>query len=474
MDALSTARTRIAATGGAIAVALLTAGLPARAADADAPWSITSHAVERIAAAADHLYALGGGEVLTFDGEGHPLGRCAGFTAPPQAERRAPLGAPDAEEALRAAGLPDGDDSTPEAEDALEDEGLGLRRRARKQLDGGVIPRALASNGRSGGIWIATSSGLFLGDEDGCRPAGLDGRDLLLVAANGEAVVGATEDLLFRRAGDDAATFTVAAGLVERPRALALEADGAALVADDEGVLLFTGAGEAERILDRPTDALVVCGDAALALADDGVYRWTAGAAPVRTADRPPVRAIACGPAPGARWIATGLGVWTSPDGVTWTERTETLGSSVAGAATVGERTWLAIDNGLSAIDLTSVQSDRPRANRSFPIGAPAAPGFAPLRPPRLVAPALPWPQVTAMFGAQRTIDRHVWELMLLLTFPLERAAGRRVDPTLVAAERARRDGALAGEEIELSAARGDGERAARLDAVLNEREALR
>jgi hypothetical protein len=78
------------------------------------------------------------------------------------------------------------------------------------------------------------------------------------------------------------------------------------------------------------------------------------------------------------------------------------------------------------------------------------------------------------MFGAQRTIDRHVWELMLLLTFPLERAAGRRVDPTLVAAERARRDGALAGEEIELSAARGDGERAARLDAVLNEREALR
>ena len=475
MDALPTARTRAATTSGAIAVALLTAGLPARAAALQAPWSVTSHAVDRIAAGADRLYALGGGEVLTFDGEGHALGRCAGFAAPPRAERRAPLGAPDAEEVLRAAGLPDGDDSTPEAEDALEDEGLGWKRHARKQPDAGIIPHALASNGGSGPVWIATSSGVFLGDEGGCRPAGLDGRDLLLIAANGQAVIGATEDLLFRRPREDDATFTVVAGLADRPRALALAADGAALVADDQGVLVFAGDREAERILDRPTDALVVCGDTALALADDGVYRWTPGGAPVRTADRPPARTIACGPAPSARWIATGLGVWTSPDGASWTERIETLGRSVAGAATVGERTWLAIDNGLSAIDLTAVQSERSLANRTFANGTPIASGFAPLRPPRLVAPTLPWPQVTAMFGAQRTLDRRVWELMLLLTFPLDRAAGRRVDPTAVAAERARRDAALAGEQTDLATMPIDkGERDARLDAVLNEREALR
>ena len=141
----------------------------------------------------------------------------------------------------------------------------------------------------------------------------------------------------------------------------------------------------------------------------------------------------------------------------------------------MGERTWLAIDNGLSAIDLAAAPSDRPRAGGSFAFGTPAAPGFAPLRPPHLVAPTLPWPQVTAMFGAEQTIDRRVWEHMLLLTFPLERAAGRRVDPTLVAAELARRDAALAREQTELTAAPGDGdERDARLDAVLNEREALR
>ena len=64
---------------------------------------------------------------------------------------------------------------------------------------------------------------------------------------------------------------------------------------------------------------------------------------------------------------------------------------------------------------------------------------------------------------------------MLLLTFPLERAAGRRVDPTLVAAERARRDEALAREQTDLATMPIDGdERDARLDAVLNEREALR
>src|SRR5262249_4710618 len=162
------------------------------------------------------------------------------------------------EEVLRAAGLPD-DDSTQEAEDALEDEGLGPRRRARPAPDA-VVPRALAAKGDAGAAWIATSSGIFRGDENGCRPAGRDGLsplvvDLLVVAAAGMTVAAATDDLLFRRgsaavgddagdpddapANDDTATFTVAAGLASRPRALAVWSDGTPLVADDDGVVAF-------------------------------------------------------------------------------------------------------------------------------------------------------------------------------------------------------------------------------------------
>src|SRR5207248_9663465 len=149
----------------------------------------------------------------------------------------------------------------------------------------------------AGEVWLATSSGVFRAGETGCRSAGLGGRDLLLVAAAPGAVRVATEELLFRRASDDASgageedgAFTVLAGLAERPRALAIDAAGATLVADDDGVEVVGGDGAVERILDHPTDALAVCGGEAVALADDGVYRWVPGGAPVRTGDRPPIR----------------------------------------------------------------------------------------------------------------------------------------------------------------------------------------
>jgi hypothetical protein len=346
----------------------------------------------------------------------------------------------------------------------------------------------MATSETSDAVWIATSSGIFRGDENGCLPAGLDGRDLLLVAAAGGALVAATDNLLFRRAaridgdsgGDDDATFTVIAGLAERPRALALGADGAAIVADDDGILVVGGDGAAVRILDRATDAVAVCAGVAIALADDGVYRWTPGTPPLRTSDRPPVRGITCGPAGEARWIATGLGVWTSPEGAAWTERTETLGRRVAGAASMGERVWLAIDNGLVAFDATDEGhgAGRRLAGRS---SVPAEAGFAPIPTRHLVAPTLPWPEVTALFGFARTPDRRSWQVMMLLTFPLGRAGGRRVDPTKVAAESARRDQALAREQIDLDAGPGsldeeldDTEREARLDSVRQEREALR
>jgi hypothetical protein len=325
-------------------------------------------------------------------------------------------------------------------------------------------------------VWIATSSGVFLGDEAGCRPVGLDGRDLLLVATARGQVMAATEDLLFRRAaeaGDGDGTFTVLAGLAERPRALAIDAAGAALVADDDGVQVVGSDGAVARILDRPTDALAVCGGEAVALSDDGVYRWLPGGAPVRTGDRPPIRAIGCGSAPEVSWIGTGLGVWTSADAATWRERSETLGRRVAGAATLGDRTWLAIDDQLSVVDLTArAQGDEtaPRARGRSTAGPP------PLSNRRLVAPALPWPWVTALFGAeQRTPDRRGWEVMLLVTFPLGRARTRQGEATALAAERIRRDEALAREETDLEMdPAGDEETDAHLQVLQQEREALR
>jgi hypothetical protein len=293
-------------------------------------------------------------------------------------------------------------------------------------------------------------------------------------------VVAATADLLFRRAvgtgsdahAADAASFTVAAGLTVRPRALAVWTDGTALVADDDGVERVGGDGTADRILDHPTDALSICGDTAVALADDGVYRWTAGSAPLRTSDRPPVRAIACGSAPDARFVATGLGVWISPDAVTWTERRGTLGRSVTGAATVGARTWLATDDGLDPVDLSAAEEP---AGEAVP-HADAGLGLPPAgrRPPGLTT--LPWPWVTAVLGAQRTKDRRTWQVMLVVTFPLGRVAGARLDPAAVAAESARRDQLLARAQVDLEADPGDGdaEREARLESVLQEREALR
>jgi hypothetical protein len=506
MDALSSPRhwfqrQRHQRSPAAIAAATLVAATlatlpPRRAAGLEARQVMTGHPLDRIVAGANRLFALGGGEVRTFDGDGETLGRCAGFAPPPATGRRAALGGLEPDEVLRAAGLPD-DDSTPEAEEALEDEGLESKRRTgpQPQSDGGILPHAIAAGGTSDAVWIATSAGLFRGDENGCLPAGLDGRDLLLVAAAGGALVAATDTLLFRRApnldgdggggdGDgDGATFTAVSGLTERPRALALAADGAALVADDGGILMIGGDGTTARILDRPTDAVAVCGDVAIALSDDGVYRWTAGTAPARTSDRPPIRAIACGPPGPERWIGSGLGIWTSPDGTTWTERTEGLGRRVTGAATVGRRVWLAIDDELVAFDPTRGEQEVRRSALS------ATPdGFAPVPTRHLLPPTLPWPEITALFGLGRRPDRRSWQVMMLLTFPLGRAAGRHVDPTALAAESARRDQALAREEIDLAAepegGTNDGEtndeeldrleREARLDSLRREREALR
>jgi hypothetical protein len=447
--------------------------------------SSPSRRIDRLVAGDGRLFALRGGEVVTFDGLGQQLGRCSAVAAPPPRGDRSSLGAPDAEEVLQAAGLPD-DDSTQDAEDALADEGLGPARRAHPLPSPGVEPRDLSAAPGAEIVWVATSSGVFRGDESGCAPAGLAGRDLLAVAAANGIVLAASEDLLFRReapeveerddgsaAEDAGATFTVAAGLTSRPRALAVGADGQAIVADDDGVSIIGRDDTATRVLDRAADAIAVCGGVAAVLSSDGVYAWRPGDAVARLGDRPPARFLTCGPTADARWIATGLGVWTSADGATWTERPEMLGRSVAGAAWTGDRLWLAVDGGLVALDA----GGEPRGG--WPAGArprtgDLSGGWSALPTRRLKPPLIPWPWVTAMLGSERTPDRHAWSVMVLLTFPLGRLGSHHLDPTALANELVRRDVALAAEEIDLLDAPPDDEVDARLAAIRREREALR
>ena len=228
------------------------------------------------------------------------------------------------------------------------------------------------------------------------------------------------------------------------------------------------------RILDRPTDAVAVCGDVAAALSNDGVYTWSPGVPPVRVGDRPPARTLACGRAASERWIATGVGVWTSADGATWVERPEMLGRSVAGAAIVGDRLWLAVDDGLVALDASAPADEGSATAARWTMEPPSGAGLRALPTRRLIAPAIPWPWVTAAFGTERTPDRHAWSVMVLLTFPLGRLGGRRGNPTALADELVQRDLALAAEQADLRAASSGDEVDARLAAVLQEREALR
>ena len=136
--------------------------------------------------------------------------------------------------------LPD-DDSTLEAEDALDDERGTSRRPALAAAAPPVRPRALAA--ADGRAWAATNDGLYRVTPEGCRRAALAGRDLLVLAASASKVVTASADLLFQAdatdpesGGGDAWRFRPIAALAARPRALAIDAMGAILVADDRGI----------------------------------------------------------------------------------------------------------------------------------------------------------------------------------------------------------------------------------------------
>src|SRR5438552_18300958 len=103
MDALSSSRRcrrwSVASAAATVAAAALVLFTPKGAAALEAPRVMTGHPLDRVVAGANRLFALSGSEVRTFDGDGEPPGRCAGFPPPPRTERPAPLRGLAADEA---------------------------------------------------------------------------------------------------------------------------------------------------------------------------------------------------------------------------------------------------------------------------------------------------------------------------------------------------------------------------------------
>jgi hypothetical protein len=441
-----------------------------------AAWPAVARArISSLAAGGARLFALDENAVVILDDGGHPVGRCARLAAPaarapsappspaPATRDRAGIGAPEPEDVLRAVGLPVDDLDSSAAEAVLDAAGLRPLRRHRLPATEPVVElRGLAADPATDDVWIATSAGLYRGRADGCTPWALSGRELRLVAAGADLVAATTEGLLWRF---DAATGGLAGvtGLASPPRALAIARDGHALVAGAEGLLSIDPGGRADRLIDEPVDAIVACGDRNAALADDGVYVWRNGERPARTAARPPARTLACGPTPETPWLAAGVGLWGSPDGVAWSDLPGWRGLSIASVVAIHGRVWVASDGVLRQVDA---------APQDAPAGSRAA--LPPLSTgERDLLALVPWPQVALVAAGQRTETRSGWSAVLLLTFPVGGRGPRRAP---VSTERARRDAALAAEEAFLTgpAPAQDDERAARLRLVKREREALR
>jgi hypothetical protein len=453
----------------ACAAALALAG-SARAATA-APDRITD-----LVAGTNLLFALRGNTVVTFDATGREIARCPRFEARQSAPAMtlARSGPFDAQEALRQAGLPDDDFQTSEAEEVLAAEGLTPRRQRRVAPEGPIIVHALAASAAADDVWIATSAGLYRGRRGGCARVALAGRDVLAVAAAGAAVAAATAELLWRST-DGGEHFHVAAGLVARPRALAVVDVARTLVADDDAVVEIGIDGAARAVLDRGAAVLAGCDGDALALAGDGVWAWRMDAAAERVGDRPLARTLACGDGGTERFIAVGDNLYASADGAVWRARPALPGRTFAAAA-IGNRIWLATDEGVVPLDEVSTMAPI-RSGAGLPqLPAPPPPiALPPLQTAHLLEPVFPWPQLAIVFTAERTPLRQGWSLVAMVVFRLERGVAAHGDGRRVAAELVRRDAALAAQELELATTPSDDpSRNARLRALRQEREALR
>ncbi|MFL5306619.1 MAG: hypothetical protein ACJ8F1_15490 [Polyangia bacterium] len=433
-----------------------------------------SGGIEQLVSGGDRLFAIRDGTVLTFDSSGSVIGRCSRLVDVPARRQPRPFRLIDGADVLHDAALPD-DDSTLEAEDALDDERGTSRRPALAAAALPARPRALAA--ADGRAWAATNDGLYRVTPEGCRRAALAGRDLLVLATSASKVVTASADLLFQadatdveNGGSEAWRFRPIAALAARPRALAIDAMGAILVADDRGVTRVDPGAASTRLLDQPAHTVTTCGGTVVALAAAGVYTWD-GLHLTRAGDAPPARLLACGTAP-RRWVAGGSGVWSSSDATIWTAHLAALGASVTALAVVGGRAWVAADDGLTVVSLETGDvcgAPPPTLDLGPPHRAPNAP------------PSWVWPEVGALVMADRTGTRRTVTAFLLLRFPFDRPPPLRSDRSAVALQLARRDAALAQTQL----ATGFGataatdivdrdELAARREMAAEERETLR
>ncbi|HVY39415.1 MAG TPA: hypothetical protein VHM31_15845 [Polyangia bacterium] len=451
-------------------------------APAEPSWS---GGIEQLVGGGERLFAIRDGTILTFDDRGSPIGRCGrpgpvAARTPPRPTRLL-----DAADVLQDVGLPD-DDSTLEAEDALDEEGRLSRPAPVTATLPPARPRALAA--AAARAWAATSDGLMQVTPGGCRRVALPGRDLIAVAASGSTLAAASADLLFRAdarntadRGDEAPRFRAIAALPARPRGLAIDATGAILVAGQDGLARIDAAGDWTRLLDRPARALAACGETVAALAGGGVYVWD-GRRLARTGEGPPARLLACDD-DGRRWIAAGDGVWSSRDAVSWTAHPAALVGGVTALAALGGRAWIGGDDGLSAV---SLDRDEVRATPADATGAPAAEA-GPVTPRRALAapPSWVWPEVGALVTADRTAARRTVTALLVLRFPFDRPpplrGARSGDLAALAGQLARRDAALAQAQRAATAgattapdAVDRDELAARREMATDERDALR
>jgi hypothetical protein len=388
----------------------------ARAADGGTRLLLAGR-VDAVVAAGDGVAALRDGEVILLGADGHVAGACRGAAARAGAARRPDGTALSREEVLGEAGFSP-EDVSPEAEDLLDDEGVGEAARRRPVSAREGAPRATALAGTPDGAWLATDDGLWRLDAHGagCRRAGLGGQELALVDARGASVVALAGATVWR-SRDAGATFEVAAVLTSSGSALALAPDGeTALVADDEGVVEIGAARGFQRRLEGRVDALAACGGAVVALAGDGVHVVDADGERL-AGPRPPVRAVACaaGQGPGdVGLVAAGVGVWTTRDGASWHEESAGLGRSFAAVAYAADRAWLASERGLEVLEA----------------GDAVVPAVDPGPPPALLARepkrAPAWagllPRVSITYdGWTESVGVAGWRVWLLVTVNLGR-----------------------------------------------------
>ncbi len=392
-----------AATLASAALVLFT---PNGAAAFEARRVTTGHPLDRVVAGANRLFALSGTEVRTFDGDGRDARALRGLRAAP-AERaaRSPRRAgrrggaargraPRRRQHARGRGGAGGRGARTEAADARTTP-IRCRDPAARSGDQRRRPTSSGSPRRQASF-AATRT-------DASRPAST-AATCCSSRRRAALVVAATDDLLFMRTPeiDDSNDRRRRRDIHRRRRA-----DRAAPCAGARRRRCGHRRGRRRRPGDRRRR-----GDRANPRSPDrrggGLRRRGARA---RGRRRLPLDARhgsgsdlgpAAGPGDRLRTLERSrggsrpaLGVWTSPDGATWTERTETLGRRVAGAATMGERIWLAIDSSLVALDPTSDEA-RTGPPVAGPFDAPAGsarPGSRQSRPATSSPPPSPGPR---------------------------------------------------------------------------------